>query len=84
MICGAAACIERTINDYGPQDEARLIDLYKPDFFLGSHQFKAGGSLNLNKFARAYPGNEDSPKYNFQLVFNRDGVMLFRRVGATG
>ena len=33
VICGAAACIERTINDYGPQDEARLIDLYKPDFF---------------------------------------------------
>lgn len=33
VICGAAGCIERTVNDYGPQDPARLIDLYKPDFF---------------------------------------------------
>jgi hypothetical protein len=34
VICGAAACIERTINDYGPEaSTGRVIDLYKPDFF---------------------------------------------------
>ncbi len=33
VICGAAACLERVINDYGPVSESRIIDLYKPDFF---------------------------------------------------
>ena len=33
VICGAAACIERVINDYGPELESRIVDLYKPDFF---------------------------------------------------
>ena len=33
VICGQAACIERTINDYGPALTDRIIDLYKPDFF---------------------------------------------------
>ncbi len=33
VICGKAACIERTVTDYGPQDPARVVDLYKPDFF---------------------------------------------------
>jgi len=33
-VCGAAACIERVINDYGPvAGTNRIIDLYKPDFF---------------------------------------------------
>jgi hypothetical protein len=33
IICGDGGCIERTINDYGPQTESRIVDLYKPDFF---------------------------------------------------
>jgi hypothetical protein len=34
VICGAAACIERVINDYGPAAyTGRIVDLYKPDFF---------------------------------------------------
>lgn len=33
VICGKATCIERTINDYGPSLEDRIIDLYRPDFF---------------------------------------------------
>jgi hypothetical protein len=33
VICGAAACIERVINDYGPIRQSRVVDLYKPDFF---------------------------------------------------
>ncbi len=33
IICGDGGCIERVINDYGPQTESRVVDLYKPDFF---------------------------------------------------
>src|SRR5574338_309916 len=34
VICGAAACIERVVNDYGPSAAGgRLIDMYRPDFF---------------------------------------------------
>ncbi len=33
IICGGGGCIERTVTDYGPQDPARVVDLYKPDFF---------------------------------------------------
>lgn len=34
VICGAAGCLERVINDYGPVvSTGRVIDMYKPDFF---------------------------------------------------
>ena len=34
VVCGAAGCLERVINDYGPSAAGgRLIDMYKPDFF---------------------------------------------------
>jgi hypothetical protein len=33
IICGAAGCIERVVNDYGPQKPSRIVDLYRPDFF---------------------------------------------------
>lgn len=33
IICGAGGCIERVINDYGPQKPSRVVDLYRPDFF---------------------------------------------------
>jgi len=33
IICGDAGCIERVVNDYGPQLERRIVDLYRPDFF---------------------------------------------------
>jgi len=34
VICGAAGCIERIVNDYGPaKSTGRLIDMYRPDFF---------------------------------------------------
>lgn len=32
-ICGAGGCILRTVTDYGPQAPARIVDLYRPDFF---------------------------------------------------
>lgn len=32
-ICGAGGCIERVVNDYGPQKKSRIVDLYTPDFF---------------------------------------------------
>jgi hypothetical protein len=32
-ICGAARCILRTVTDWGPKDPARIVDLYRPDFF---------------------------------------------------
>ena len=33
IICGAGGCIERVINDYGPVNPSRIVDLYRPDFF---------------------------------------------------
>jgi hypothetical protein len=35
-ICGAGGCLDRVVNDYGPSASikpARVIDMYKPDFF---------------------------------------------------
>jgi hypothetical protein len=32
-ICAAAGCILRTVTDWGPKDPARVVDLYRPDFF---------------------------------------------------
>jgi 3D (Asp-Asp-Asp) domain-containing protein len=33
VICGDGGCIERVVNDYGPQKKTRIVDLYRPDFF---------------------------------------------------
>ncbi len=33
VICGDGGCLERVVNDYGPQKEIRIVDLYRPDFF---------------------------------------------------
>lgn len=33
IICGAGGCIERVVNDWGPQRTSRIVDLYRPDFF---------------------------------------------------
>ena len=33
VICGDGGCIERVVNDYGPQKPSRVVDLYRPDFF---------------------------------------------------
>jgi hypothetical protein len=33
IICGPGGCIERVVNDYGPQKPSRVVDLYRPDFF---------------------------------------------------
>jgi hypothetical protein len=33
VICGDGGCIERVVNDYGPQKASRIVDLYRPDFF---------------------------------------------------
>lgn len=34
LVCGAGGCLERVITDYGPiAGTARVIDLYRPDFF---------------------------------------------------
>ena len=33
IVCGAGGCLERVVNDYGPQRSSRIIDLYRPDFF---------------------------------------------------
>jgi hypothetical protein len=32
-ICGDGGCILRTVNDYGPVSQDRVIDMYRPDFF---------------------------------------------------
>lgn len=33
IICGAGGCVERVVNDYGPQSTSRIADLYIDDFF---------------------------------------------------
>jgi hypothetical protein len=33
IICGGGGCVERVVNDYGPQKPSRVVDLYRPDFF---------------------------------------------------
>ena len=33
VICGAGGCLERVVNDYGPQKKIRVVDMYRPDFF---------------------------------------------------
>jgi hypothetical protein len=33
IICGGGGCIERVVNDYGPVQPSRIVDLYRPDFF---------------------------------------------------
>ena len=32
-ICGNGGCIDRVVNDYGPQKKSRVVDLSRPDFF---------------------------------------------------
>jgi hypothetical protein len=33
VICGPGGCIDRVVNDYGPQKASRVVDMYRPDFF---------------------------------------------------
>ncbi|HEX4897951.1 MAG TPA: hypothetical protein VFV53_06275 [Candidatus Limnocylindrales bacterium] len=33
VICGNNGCLERVVNDYGPQKTIRIVDMYRPDFF---------------------------------------------------
>jgi hypothetical protein len=33
IICGDGGCVERVVNDYGPQKPERIVDLYRADFF---------------------------------------------------
>ena len=32
IICGGGGCIERVVNDYGPQKPSRIVDLYRAGF----------------------------------------------------
>lgn len=32
-ICGAGGCLQRTVTDYGPVKQIRIVDMYRPDFF---------------------------------------------------
>lgn len=33
VICGSSGCVERVVNDWGPQKPSRIVDLYRADFF---------------------------------------------------
>jgi hypothetical protein len=33
VVCGNSGCLERVVNDYGPQKTIRIVDMYRPDFF---------------------------------------------------
>ena len=33
IVCSKGCCVQRVVNDYGPQKPERIIDLYRPDFF---------------------------------------------------
>ena len=34
-ICGDGGCIQRTVTDYGPQKQIRIVDLYRPGLLQG-------------------------------------------------
>jgi hypothetical protein len=46
------------------------MGLYRPDLFFGGHQFKIGYGFAINAFGRRYTINEDTPEYNYQLIYN--------------
>lgn len=33
IVCSKGGCLQRVVNDYGPQKPERIIDMYRPDFF---------------------------------------------------
>jgi hypothetical protein len=33
IVCAAGGCVERVVNDYGPQAPSRIVDLHRADFF---------------------------------------------------
>ena len=33
IVCGDGGCVERVVNDYGPVNPSRIVDLYRADFF---------------------------------------------------
>ena len=51
-------------------DARGSLGWYRPDLFLGNHQFKFGYGFAANSFGRQYTINEDTPKYNYQLIYN--------------
>ena len=63
-----AAAGERTFND--KWDTSATVTIYRPDFFLGNHQFETGFSYWEDTLGRAYPITEDTPPFNGQLLFN--------------
>ncbi len=44
--------------------------LYRPDLFLGNHEFKMGFGSNIAKQSRARPAGKHLPTYNYRLEFN--------------
>jgi hypothetical protein len=63
-----AAAGEWTYND--KWDTSATVTVYRPDFFLGNHQFETGFSYREDTLGRAYPITEDTPPFNGQLLFN--------------
>lgn len=55
------------------RDTRASLGWYKPNLFYGDHQFKFGGSFDMNRHSRRYPINEDTMTYNWQQVY-RNGV----------
>jgi carboxypeptidase family protein len=65
----------------GPATRAGLINfqnlwdtrfkatIFRPDLFLGDHEFKTGVSHSFNDFGRWYPISEDLPLPNYRLRF---------------
>jgi hypothetical protein len=68
----------------GPSTRAGLVNFqslwdtrfkatyYRPDFFLGDHEFKTGLSYSYTDFGRSYPISENLPLPNYRLRFQNN------------
>ncbi len=53
--------------------DARLkVTVFRPDMFLGDHEFKTGLSNSFTDFGRRYPISEDLPLPNYRLRFQNN------------
>ena len=53
--------------------DARIkITMFKPDLFLGSHEFKVGLNYTMSELGRTNPISEDLPSFNYTLRFQNN------------
>jgi len=48
------------------------VTMFKPDLFLGSHEFKVGLNYTMSELGRTNPISEDLPSFNYTLRFQNN------------